>query len=260
MGRLDGKIAVITGAASGIGRQCALRFAEQGAKVVVADRDETNGADAANAINARFADSACFQRLDVTAEEQWAALSKRCLDDLGGFNVLVNAAGLFLSGVAHNPESETLDDWRTIQAVNIEGLMLGCQTAIAAMRGSGGSIINISSVAGIKPAIYAAAYGASKGAVRQYTKSVAAHCARRRYGIRCNSIHPGIIDTPMGQAAMSSASGNFEHGMERYRQAIPLHEIGETDDIAYAALYLASEESRYVTGLELVVDGGIGTL
>lgn len=260
MNRLQGKVAVISGAASGIGRQCALRFAEQGATVVLADRDAANGEVVSSEINAAGNGRAVFQQLDVTLAEQWTALAERCESDFGSFDVLVNGAGLFLSGIEHTPESETLDAWHSIQAVNIEGLMLGCKTAIAAMRESGGSVINISSVAGLKASVFATAYGLSKGAVRQYTKSVAAHCARKGYGVRCNSIHPGIINTPMGRVAMSTASGDLDVGMERYRKAIPLRAIGEPDDIAWAALYLASDESRYVTGLEMVVDGGVATL
>jgi 3(or 17)beta-hydroxysteroid dehydrogenase len=260
MGRVEGKRAVVTGAASGIGRQCAMRLAEHGAQVVVADRDDDNGVRVTAELNAQRAGSATFVRLDVTSPEQWATLGEHCQAQLGGLDILVNAAGLYRSGTSHNPETETLEDWRAIQGVNVEGLMLGCQTALAAMRSNGGSIINISSIAGIKASIHATAYGASKGAVRQYTKSLAAHCARRNYGIRCNSIHPGIIETPMGQNAMSRADGDLEQGRERYRKAIPMRAIGAPDDIAYAVLYLASDESRYVTGIELIVDGGVTML
>ena len=261
MNRLNGKIAVISGGASGIGRQCALRFAEEGARVIIGDRNIESGIAACEDINRIREKSVRFQELDVCVEESWDLLFNNCESAFGAADILVNGAGLFLSGIAHSPESETLEAWLTIQAVNVEGLMLGCQKAIKAMqKHNGGSIVNISSVAGLKPSVYASAYGTSKGAVRQYTKSVASHCARKGYGIRCNSIHPGIINTPMGRAAMSSASGDLEFGTERYRKAVPLKSIGDPDDIAFAALYLASDESRYVTGTEMIIDGGITML
>jgi 3(or 17)beta-hydroxysteroid dehydrogenase len=261
MNRLKGKVAVITGGASGIGRQCAVRFAEQGARVIIGDMNVEAGIAASDEINQSRKESTIFQKLDVRVEENWTDLFLSCEQKFGAADVLVNGAGLFLSGIDHSPESEALEAWRKIQAVNVEGLMLGCQKAIKIMqKHNGGSIVNISSVAGIKPSVYASAYGSSKGAVRQYTKSVASHCARRGYGIRCNSIHPGIINTPMGKAAMRSASGDLEFGTERYRRVIPLKSIGEPDDIALAALYLASDESRYVTGTEMIIDGGITML
>jgi 3(or 17)beta-hydroxysteroid dehydrogenase len=253
-GRVEGKVAMVTGGASGIGKACGHRLAEQGATVRLFDRNAEDGMAAAEALGARVS----FAELDVRDESAWRQAIEDVLAQLGRLDILVNAAGIYLRGAEHNPESASLEDWREVHAVNMEGVFLGCKYAIPAMRESGGgSIVNISSVAGLRASAHAAAYGASKGGVRQYSKSVAHHCARRGYGIRCNSIHPGSIDTPMGQHAMRGVAATLEEGRERYRQGIPLKAIGEPDDIAYAVLYLASDESKYVTGQELVVDGGI---
>ncbi len=253
-GRAEGKIAMVTGGASGIGKACALRLAEQGARVRILDRNAEAGAKAAEELGAGVS----FAALEVQDEDAWRAAVAAVVAELGGLHILVNAAGIYMRGPEHNPETATLEDWRAIHGVNVEGVFLGCKHAIPAMRDSGGgSIINISSVAGLRASAHAAAYGASKGGVRQFSKSVAHHCARRGYGIRCNSIHPGSIDTPMGQHAMLGVAATVEEGRERYRKGIPLKEIGEPDDIAYAVLYLASDESKYVTGQELAVDGGV---
>ena len=260
-GRVEGKIAMVTGGASGIGRACAQRLAEQGARVRILDQNAADGAQAAEALGANVS----FGELDVRDEEAWGRAVAATVAELGGLNILVNAAGIYQRGPEHNPETTSLEDWRAIHEVNMEGVFLGCKQAIPAMRdagsgrddGGGGSIVNISSVAGLRASAHAAAYGASKGGVRQFSKSVAHHCARRGYGIRCNSIHPGSIDTPMGQHAMLGVAATLEEGRERYRKAIPLQAIGEPDDIAYAVLYLASDEAKYITGQELTVDGGV---
>jgi len=253
-GRTEGKIAMVTGGASGIGRACGQRLAEQGAVVCLLDRNAEDGVDAAEALGHRVS----FAELDVQNEDAWRGAIAAAVSEHGGLDVLVNAAGIFMRGPEHNPETASLEDWRAIHAVNMEGVFLGCKHAIPAMREtSGGSIVNISSVAGLRASAHAAAYGASKGGVRQFSKSVAHHCARRDYRIRCNSIHPGSVETPMGQHAMRGVAATLEEGRERYRKGIPLKKIGEPDDIAYAVLYLASDESKYVTGQELTVDGGI---
>ncbi|MEM7251955.1 MAG: glucose 1-dehydrogenase [Pseudomonadota bacterium] len=253
MSRLQDKVIVITGGASGIGAACASRAHQEGARVVIADTDETNGSNQAAALG-----ESLFCRHDVRDEDSWRRLMDAARERFGRVDGLVNGAGVFRRGTPHNVENATLDDWRAVQAVNSEGVFLGCQAGITAMRESGGgAIVNISSLAGIIGSAHAAAYGASKGAVRQLTKSVAQHCARKRYGIRCNSIHPGSIDTPMGHEAMRGVGATLEEGMERYRNAIPLKMIGQPDDIAYGAIYLLSDESRFVTGIELVIDGGV---
>ena len=236
-GRVAGKVAMVTGGASGIGRACGRLLAEQGARVRILDQNAADGAQAAEALGPNVS----FAALDVRDEDAWIAAIAAVVSDLGGLDILINAAGIFMNGAEHNPENASLANWQAIHAVNMEGVFLGCKHAIPAMRdsgpdGVGGSIVNISSVAGLRASSHAAAYGASKGGVRQYSKSVAQHCARRGYGIRCNSIHPGSIETPMGQHAMSGVAATLDEGRERYKKGIPLKAIGEPDDIAYAAL------------------------
>jgi 3(or 17)beta-hydroxysteroid dehydrogenase len=250
MGRVDGKIAIVTGAASGIGRACARRLASEGAKIVLADRDVSGGEAAAGALGAPHV----FHALDVTDPAGWASVVDETVRTLGRLDVLVNAAGV---AVMKDIERTTLDEWRLVNAVNSEGTFLGCQAALRAMKTvGGGSIINVSSVAGIVADPDLAAYCASKGAVRLLTKAVALHAARAGYGIRCNSVHPSFIDTPMVDALLATAS---ERGLTRGKleRAIPLGRLGEADDIAHLVVYLASDESRFVTGAELVIDGGL---
>lgn len=252
--RLANKVIAVTGAASGIGQACAHRAMEEGAQTILCDVNEGAGAQAARELGS----AASFAALDVRDEEAWAAVMRKVRSDYGRLDGLVNAAGIFRRGTPYNVENATLEDWRAVNQVNSEGVFLGCKHAIPLLRdGSSGSIVNISSLAGIIGSAHAAAYGASKGAVRQFSKSVAQHCARKRYNIRCNSIHPGSINTPMGHEAMRGVGATLEEGMERYRQAIPLRMIGEPDDIAYGALYLLSDEAKFVTGIELIIDGGV---
>jgi 3(or 17)beta-hydroxysteroid dehydrogenase len=250
MKRVDGKIAIVTGAASGIGRACARRLADEGAHVVLTDRDVPGGEAAAAALGAPHG----FRALDVTDPAAWASVVDETVRARGRLDVLVNAAGV---AVMNDIERATLDEWRFVNGVNGEGTFLGCQAAVRAMKATGGgSIINVSSVAGIVADPDLAVYCASKGAVRLLTKSVALHAARAGYGIRCNSVHPAFIDTPMlgGLLGATSDRGLTRSKLER---AIPLGRIGEVDDIAHLVVYLASDESRFVTGAELVVDGGL---
>jgi len=249
-GRVDGKIALVTGAASGIGRACAQRLASEGASVVLTDRDVRGGEAAAGALGAPHT----FRALDVTDPAAWARAIDETVRALGRLDVLVNAAGV---GIMRDIEHTTLEEWRLVNGVNAEGTFLGCQAAIRAMKATGGgSIINVSSVAGIVADADLAAYCASKGAVRLLTKSVALHAARAGYGIRCNSVHPAFIDTPMVDGMLAAAS---DRGLTRAKlaRAIPLGRIGEVDDVAHLVVYLASDESKFVTGAELVVDGGL---
>jgi 3(or 17)beta-hydroxysteroid dehydrogenase len=210
-------------------------------------RDEARGAAAAAELGAEF------RTLDVTDESGW----KRVVDDVvrmhGALHILVNSAGVAVWG---DIERTTLAEWRFVNAVNAEGTFLGCRAAIGAMKATGGSIVNISSVAGLVADADAPAYCASKGAVRLLTKSVAIHTARAGYGIRCNSVHPSFIDTPMVDAVVDGAKdpGKMRTSVEK---AAPLGRIGAVEDVAYAVLYLASDESSFVTGSEVVVDGGL---
>lgn len=248
-GRIAGKVALVTGGASGIGKAIAEAFAEQGATVVVADLHEPNGQAVADAIGGEFAP------LDVTDAEAWTTVVDGLLARHGRLDVLVNNAGIGRGG--GSIEEATLEDWHRVMGVNADGVFLGCQQAVRAMkRNPGGSIINMSSIAGIVGAPQLAAYCASKGAVRMLTKSVALHCARKGYGIRCNSIHPSYTDTPM-VARMVSEHRDPDRMRAALEGASPFGRMGRAEDIAGAALYLASDDSAFVTGTELVVDGGV---
>lgn len=236
-GRLEGKVAIVTGAAMGLGAAIATLFAEQGAHVVLTDL----AAEAGEAVAAGLARPGLFVRHDVSSPEQWDAVGRAAIERFGRIDVLVNNAGVLIPG---SIEDADFADWRRIQAVNADGVFLGCQMAVRAMKASGGgSIVNIASVGSHSGEAYAAAYCASKGAVRSLTKSIAVHCQNQGYGIRCNSIHPGTIDTPMVWNA-------------RQTMGLPPASPGAGDprQFAYAALYLASDEALLVNGAELLVD------
>ncbi|HZZ63802.1 MAG TPA: glucose 1-dehydrogenase [Roseiarcus sp.] len=247
MGRLAGKTALITGAASGIGRATAVLFHAEGAKVAAADRNEAGLADVK-----AFADLVLSQ--DVTDEGRWREVVDAVVDAFGRLDILVNSAGIAFKG---NIETATLDEWRKTQAVNVEGTFLGCREAIRAMRQTGGgSIVNLSSVAGIIGDAQSTAYCASKGAVRLLTKSAALHCGRAGYKIRLNSVHPSFADTPMVQELIASAK-HPERMREGLMRAAPMGRMGRAEEVAQAILYLASDESSFTTGAEIVVDGGL---
>ncbi len=249
-GRLDGKVALVTGAAAGLGRAAAIRMAEQGARVVVTDVLDEAGDDVASEIGA----PARFERLDVTRPEDWSRAMETALEAFGRLDVLVNNAGVVVLG---DVESLSLAAWRHVHAVNLDGVFLGCRHGVEVMkRGGGGSIINLSSVSGLVGGHNLAAYNSSKGGVRLLTKSVALHCARAGYGIRCNSVHPTFIETAMVRS-MIDASDDPERTRQKLVRQIPLGEIGEPDDVAHMIVYLASDESKFVTGAEFVVDGGV---
>ena len=190
MGRVQDKIALVTGGASGIGFATAKLFVEEGATVVVADRDVAASASAVAELGQR----ARFHRLDVTREDEWVAVTDAAARDFGRIDILVNNAGAVLF---KDIEATTLDEWRDLMAVNLDGVFLGCKHAVRVMKDRGGSIVNMSSVAGMIGHGSLAAYCASKGGVRLLTKSVALHCARKSYNIRCNSVHPSFVETPM---------------------------------------------------------------
>lgn len=254
MGRLANKVALVTGAASGLGAATATLLACEGAKVVLTDLDAETGEAAATAIVDAGCDAA-FVRLDVSREDDWDEAIERTMAMFGGLHVLVNNAGVaFPNG---SVEGQTLDDWRAIMSVNLEGVFLGTKAGIAAMRktGGGGSIINFSSILGIGGSATTAAYCASKGGVRLFTKSAALHCAKAGYRIRVNSIHPGYIWTPMLEETLRRR-GDIDEERKKIEALTPLGHAGVPDDIAYGVLYLASDESKFVTGTELVIDGG----
>jgi 3(or 17)beta-hydroxysteroid dehydrogenase len=257
MSALANKVALVTGGASGIGKAIATRLAADGARVVITDVQEDAGR--ALAAEQRYE----FYRHDVTDELQWIDLMRRVPAACGGLHILVNNAGV-LSPPSEkaNPETSTLSDWRRIFAVNVDGVFLGCKTAIPVIQASGGgSIINMSSVAALLATPFAMAYGASKASVRQLTKSVAQHCAERRLNIRCNSVHPGIVRTAALDKAFAEAASQrgvaFESIVEERLGAVPAGAFARLEDIAAAVAFLASDESRHITGAQLVIDGGL---
>ncbi|HJL88309.1 MAG TPA: glucose 1-dehydrogenase [SAR324 cluster bacterium] len=250
MGRVDGKIALVTGAASGIGLQASLRLAEEGARVMMTDINVENGKKEAE----KLGRNAEFLKLDITLEEDWISVLRETVKHFQSLDILVNSAGMVLIA---DVEQISLEDWRHVHAVNLDGTFLGCKHGVRVMKEFGaGSIINLSSVSGLIGGFNLAAYNSSKGAVRMLTKSVALHCARSGYGIRCNSIHPTFIETPMLDSMIQDAPDPEKARQTLIRQ-VPLKRIGTTDDVAKMIVYLASDESTFVTGTEMVIDGGV---
>lgn len=252
---LSGKVALITGAASGLGRAMALLLAEQGARVAAADLNAAGGEGTVAEIAAAGGEAAFFP-LDVVDEDGWQATVDGTIERFGRLDILVNNAGVEL--VRSIPET-SLAEWRRVMDVNLDGVFLGIKAGIKGMMPSGGgSIINISSVAGINGFSGQAAYCASKGGVRLLTKSAAVECAEAGLNIRVNSVHPGVIDTPMYRAffdGMDEASAKA--AQQRLTGLHPIGRVGAPDDVAQCVLFLASDASTFVTGSEMVVDGGL---
>jgi 3(or 17)beta-hydroxysteroid dehydrogenase len=250
MPRLTGKTCVITGAGKGIGRAIAQAFSGENAKVIVTDKDEAEGSRTATELGA------IFIRLDVRNEDDWANLAK--LVPLA--DVVVNNAGVtgFEAGnQTHDPENTTLENWRSVHSVNLDGTFLGCRYAIRAMKDAGhGSIINVSSRSGIVGVPMAAAYASSKAAVRNHTKSVALYCAQKGWKIRCNSLHPAAILTPMWEPMLGNGPER-EARMAAIVADTPLRRFGRPEEVSAVAVMLASDEAEYITGAELVIDGGL---
>jgi len=251
--RLEKKIALVTGAGTGIGEAIAKRFAEEGALVYASD---LNG-ESANRVAAEIVAAggrAEGRTQDVTDEALWAGVIADIVAEQGRLDVLVNNAGIV---IPNSFEDATLDEWRTTQAVNGESVFMGTRAGVTAMQEHGGSIINISSIEGIIGEPRTAAYNYSKGGVRIFTKSAALACAEKGYPIRVNSVHPGLIHTALVEGAMAALpEDEAEEFMTRITGGIPLGSLGEPLDIANGCLYLACDESKYVTGAELVIDGG----
>ena len=252
MGRVADKVALVTGAGLGLGRASSILLAAEGAKLVVSDIDEGLAGNTAAEI-VKAGGEALALRHDVSKPEDWTAVMAAIERRFGRLEVLVNNAGI---AIARNIEDTSLAEWRRTMAVNLDGVFLGCQAGIRLMKQSGGgSIINLSSIDGIIGEAELAAYCASKGGVRTLTKAVAVHCAEKRYGIRCNSIHPGYIWTPQTENYLRDL-GTLDQEKAKALSRHPIGFLGEPNDIAYMVLYLASDESKFVTGSEMVVDGG----
>lgn len=259
--RLTGRAAIVTGAASGIGRAAAQALAAEGCALLLTDIDTEGGAETLKLLDER----AHFQRHDVADEPQWEAVVATALERFGRLDILVNNAGIAIGTLV---TEMSLDAWNRQLAVNLTGVFLGCKHAIPAMRagGRGGSIINISSVAGLQGAAGLAGYSATKGGVRLFSKAVAKECAAE--GIRCNSVHPGIIDTPIwtkmneggipatAETFRSSPGANSLSADLIAASGAPMGKAGHPTDIANGIVFLASDDSRYMTGSELVIDGG----
>lgn len=248
MPRLDSKVALITGAASGFGRAAAALFVTEGAQVILTDRSD------GTAVAAALGPKARFLPLDVTREEQWQSVIADVAAKEGRLDVLVNNAGI---GLHRNVTEMTLEEWRLVQAVNSDGVFLGCKHAIPLMRaGGGGSIVNVASVAGKVGAPQMSAYCASKGAVTLFTKALAMEAAYGRWNIRVNSVHPAYVETALVQ---SHINGSREpEKTRRFLESLhPIGHMGAVEDVAQAILYLASDESKFTTGSELLVDGGL---
>ncbi|MEO6652541.1 MAG: glucose 1-dehydrogenase [Ilumatobacteraceae bacterium] len=255
--RVAGKVAIITGGASGIGRACAMRLAEEGATVVVTDIQDGLGEEVATEIESNGG-TVEFLHHDVTSEEEWVAVVAGTVERHGGLDVLVNNAGI---GIGCSIIEMALADWQRQQAINLDGVFLGIKHSIPAMRDSGGgSIINMSSVAGLKGSARLAGYNATKGGVRLLTKGVALECAQNRWQVRVNSVHPGIIDTPIWETVIPGglrADGEPLDIPAMAEVAVPTGVLGRPTDIANGVLFLASNESSYITGTELVIDAGL---
>jgi 3(or 17)beta-hydroxysteroid dehydrogenase len=254
MGRVQGKVAIVTGAASGFGAATAKLLVKEGAQVVGTDKN----ADALKALSTHIGNGFTPLAHDVTKEADWARVVDETMTRHGRLDILMNNAGVFGSGAPQDLENISFEEWRFVNDVNMDGVFLGCRAVIPAMaKSGGGSIVNISSIAGIRGTSHIVAYGASKGAVRQLTKSVAQHCGFKGYKIRCNSIHPGMVRTPLGNDVLRFNWGDAEKGAASRVKGVPLGELGTVEDIAYATLFLASDESRHITASEIVIDGGL---
>lgn len=265
MGRVQGKVAIVTGAAKGIGAASAKALAREGAKVICSDFDETAG-EATVAEIQRTGGDAIFVAHDVTDEAQWENVMKVAEAKFGGLHIVVNNAGIVPAGGGGSIEDKTLENWRRTVEVDLDSVFLGCKHAIRTIKkttakGAKGSIINISSIMGLVGWLGASDYNASKGGVRLLSKCAALECADAGYDIRVNSVHPGYIDTPLVRNMIAdgvSAPGELGPN-ERMELLISLHPVGRlgvADEIANMVLFLASDESSFVTGAEMVVDGG----
>ena len=255
MARLDERIALVTGGASGLGKAIALLLAAEGATVAISDLQHDLGSRVAH--DHGFA----FLEQDVCDESRWTQLVSEIEERFGHLDILVNNAGILGPVDGASPESASLASWRKIFAVNVEGVFLGCKVAIPAMRRAGrGSIINISSIASHWATPQAAAYGASKAAVRQLTKSVAQYCAEQKIAVRCNSVHPHGIRTPLLDRSIREVAqqrgSSHDSVVAGFKASIPLGDFTKAEDVAAAVVFLASDDARSITGTALFVDGG----
>jgi NAD(P)-dependent dehydrogenase (short-subunit alcohol dehydrogenase family) len=254
--RLKDRVVLVTGAARGIGEAISRLCAREGAQVVVTDIEDVGGEAVVGDLGTR----ALYRRLDVRRESDWETVVAQVLASFGRLDVLVNNAGVTgfeNDPVPHDPENASLESWRAVHATNLDGVFLGCKHAIGAMRHTlRGSIVNISSRSGLVGIPAAAAYASSKAAVRNHTKTVALYCAEQGLGIRCNAVFPAAILTPMWEPMLGEGPEREER-MQAITRDVPLGRFGTAEEVAHAVLWLASDESTYTTGAELVLDGGL---
>ncbi len=256
MGRVEGKVALITGAASGLGYAAAVKMMHEGAKVILTDINR----DVIESMPERLSDfsNSQFSTLvqDVSDEESWNNILDEVENSYGQLDILVNSAGISLGADIVSTDFEI---WKKVHQVNLDSVFLGCKYSIPLMSKKGkGSIINISSISGIVAGWNTAAYNSSKAGVRLLSKSVALYCAKKGYDVRCNSVHPAFIDTPILDP-LKQAFGE-EKAVAKLSRQIPMNKIGDTDDVSYAILYLASDESKFMTGTEILLDGGLSAM
>ena len=256
-GRVAGKMALVTGAAQGLGEATARMFAKQGARVLMTDINAAKVETAAAGVNALYPGQAFAFGHDVTKADAWQAAIAEAQAKLGGLNILVNNAGI---GSMGSVEDESFETWKKVLDVDLDSVFLGCKYAMPAIRESGapGSIVNLSSIAGLIASHNYAAYNAAKAGVWLLSKSVALHGARMSPQIRCNSVHPTFINTPILDGIKEMLGK--EKAESKLARQVPLGRLGEPDDVAYLVLYLASDESKFVTGAEFKIDGGISAM
>jgi NAD(P)-dependent dehydrogenase (short-subunit alcohol dehydrogenase family) len=256
MGRVENKVAIVTGAASGLGFAAAQKLMDEGAKVLLTDINE----EVMNSMQERLSNysKAQFETVihDVANEDSWINVIDKAENHFGKINILVNSAGISLGADVVSTDFEI---WKKVHQVNLDSVFLGCKYAVPIMSKSGqGSIINLSSISGIVAGWNTAAYNSSKAGVRLLSKSVALYCAKKGHDVRCNSVHPAFVDTPILDP-LKQAFGE-ENAVAKLSRQIPMNKIGDTDDVSYAILYLASDESKFMTGTEIVLDGGLSAM
>ncbi len=256
MSRVEGKVAIVTGAASGLGLASSKKLIQEGARVVLTDINQ-QGLETIKEHLSEFSETQySTEYLDVTSEESWLEIIEKVELEYGKINILINSAGISLGSDIVSTDFEV---WKKVHQVNLDSVFLGCKYAIPKIAAYGpGSIINLSSISGIVAGWNTAAYNSSKAGVRLLTKSVALYCAKKGYDVRCNSIHPAFVNTPILDP-IKQAFGDDEAVRKLARQ-IPMNKIGDTDDVAYAVLYLASDESKFMTGSEIILDGGLSAM
>ncbi len=256
--RVVGKMSFVTGAAQGLGEAIAYMLAKEGSKVVLADINYDKVVSVSERINNEFPEQAFSLMLDVTSEDQWKESLIEAEKLMGGINVLVNNAGI---GGGTTIEDTDYETFKNVMKVDTDSVFLGCKYAIPIMKNySPGSIVNTSSISGLIAGHNMASYNTAKAGVWMLSKSVALHCAKQAYNIRCNSIHPAFINTPILDNMLNRSNVERDELLMKLARQVPLGKVGEPNDVAYTVLFLASDESKFITGSEIKIDGGISAM